>query len=421
MQIIQEEVEFRGANAEFYETRAREAILSGPAETGKTYTGLMKLHTLLLRYPGSQIALVRKVFRDLKTSALVTYRRDILKLQSFKEPHPQVRIYGGDNPEWFDYPGGSRLWIAGLDNPGKTLSSERDVIYIVQAEQLALEDWEYLMRCTTGRGSTMPYTQLLGDCNPAGPTHWILTRPTLQLLHSTHKDNPTLYDARGNLTKQGERTLRDLGSLSGARYKRLYLGQWAAAEGVIYDVFDKERHTAKSFEIPQDWPRIVGIDPFGDYIVALWLALDPKSRVWHVYREYAGPFGATTEGHALAIKELGAGEPIFFYVGGGPSERQARTDFTGYGIPLLKPMVSSVWAQIDRVYAMLKTGRLVIHENCKHVLSEITDYRRKTKNGVVIDGTIEDDEKYHSLSALRYAITGPEMPEEQTQIVYAPR
>ena len=417
----QQAVELRGDNAVFYETHAREAILAGPAESGKTFCGILKLHTLLLRYPGAQIALIRKVFTDLKTSALVTYRRDILKLQSFKEPHSYVRVYGGENPEWFDYPGGSRLWIGGLDNPGKTLSSERDVIYVVQAEQLMLEDWEYLIRCTTGRGAVMPYTQLLGDCNPGPPLHWILTRAGMQLLSSTHRDNPTLYDADGILTAQGERTLRDLSSMTGARYKRLYLGQWAAPEGVIYDVFDSERHKVKAFTIPKDWPRIVGIDPFGDCIAALWLALDPRGQVWNVYREYVVGFGATTEGHVKAIRELSENEPIFFYVGGGPSERQARADFTGYGVPLLPPAFGDVWAQIDRVYAMLKNNQLVIHDACPHLLSEITDYRRETKNGAVVEGTIFEKERWHCMDALRYALTGPEMPAEQQRVVYAPR
>ena len=212
-----------------------------------------------------------------------------------------------------------------------------------------------------------------------------------------------------------------LRNLSGARYKRLYLGQWAAPEGVIYDVFDKERHKVVHFGVPSGWPRIVGIDPFGDRVVALWLALDPRGQVWNVYREYVAPFGVTTEGHVKAIRDLSAQEQVFFYVGGGPSERQARADFNGYGVPLLPPAITDVWAQIDRVYAMLKNNKLVIHDSCPHLLSEITNYHRETKNGTVVDGTIANKNDFHCLDALRYALTGPEMPQEQSRIVYAPR
>jgi len=421
METIDQPVVLRGDNRRFYFSNEREVMLAGPAETGKTFVSLLKLHTLLSEHPGAQIAMVRKVFADIKSTALITYRRDILKLGSLKEPHPYVKIFGGESPEWFDYPNGARLWIGGLDNPGKTLSAERDVIYVNQAEQLSLSDWEYLMRCTTGRGAVMPYTQLLGDCNPAGAEHWILTRPTLRLYQSQHRDNPTLYHRDGTLTAQGQRTLRDLSSLTGARHKRLYLGQWAAPEGVIYDCFDSDVHKVRAFPIPATWPRIVGIDPFGDKVVALWLALEPQGQVWNVYREYVGDFGATTEGHVRAILEAGQGEPVFFYCGGGPSERQARVDFTGYGIPLLPPAITDVWAQIDRVYNSIKRGQLVIHDTCPHLLSEITNYHRETRGGVVLDGTISDKGNYHCLDALRYALTGPEMPAAQNRIVYQPR
>jgi hypothetical protein len=90
-------------------------------------------------------------------------------------------------------------------------------------------------------------------------------------------------------------------------------------------------------------------------------------------------------------------------------------------VPLLQPSIGDVWAQIDRVYALLKNNRLVIHDTCPRLLSEITDYHRETKNGAVIEGTIFGKASYHVLDCLRYACTGPEMPTEQTRIVYRPR
>ena len=406
-----------GEIAEFMQCRDPEVIISGPAETGKTLACCWMLHLMADKYPGAQLAMVRLTYKSMPGSVLQTFEKVI--------EGTGVVPFGGSRPDQYIYPNGSVIWLAGMDNPDKVLSSERDIIYVNQAEELSLEAWETLATRTTGRAGNMPYSQLIGDCNPAGEQHWILTRSTedkLTRFDTTHHDNPTLYDPRtGELTERGERSMQTLRNLSGARYKRLYLGQWAAPEGIIYDVFDHEQHKVKAFEIPREWPRIVGIDPFGDCVVALWLALDPRSQVWNVYREYVAPFGVTTEGHVKAIHELSAQEPIFFYVGGGPSERQARADFTGYGVPLLAPAISAVWSQIDRVYAMLKNNQLVIHDTCPHLLSEITEYHRETKNGAVVDGTIADKAKFHVLDSLRYAVTGPEMPAEQSRIVYAPR
>src|SRR5437667_262508 len=82
--------------------------------------------------------------------------------------------------------------------------SARDIIYINQAEQVSLQDWEYCITRTTGRGSVLPDCMLIGDCNPDAEDHWILKRESLRIFHSKHVDNPSLYDDNGELTEQGK-------------------------------------------------------------------------------------------------------------------------------------------------------------------------------------------------------------------------
>ncbi len=401
--------ELRGENLAFYQFRGREAIISGPAETGKTLTALLKLHTLLSKpaYSGMQATILRKVYRDIPGTVLRTYCRDILGVES-PTRSDIVKFYGGEKPEFATYPNGSRVWFGGLDNPGKTLSGERDVIFVPQAEQLSATDWQYLMRATTGRGAVMPYTQLLGDCNPGNKTHWILHRDQLRLFTSVHKNNPTLWDGT-QWTEQGQRTIADLQSFTGALYKRLYQGLWSAPEGMIYDIFDSDKHAITAFDIPAHWPRVVGIDPFGDNVAAVWLTYDPQNKTWIVYREHAEQFGVTMQEHTQKILDKTRGETIFYWCGGGPSERQPRTDMSAYGIPLLPPATGAVWTQIGTVKKMLKAGELFIHSTCAGLISEIGEYHRVTKNGEVQEGTIHNKGAYHLLDALRYAVTGPDM------------
>jgi len=398
--------------------RDPEVVLAGPADTGKTLACLYKLHNCANKYGGAQFSIIRKVKSDLEGTALRTFKRDFL------EPHaPYVSIYGGHRPEWFDYPNGSRIWVGGLDKPGKTLSAERDIVYVNQCEQISLTDWEYLTRVVTGRGAVMPYTQLVGDCNPASHTHWILSRrdqKRLSFFEATHKDNPQLWDHKSvGWTEQGKRRLDRLRNLTGTRYQRLYLGLWAPPEGAIYDVFDEDRHKVKSFPIPQLWPRFVGVDPFGAQIAALWVAFDIQNQVLNVYREYVAPFGITTPDHVKAILKMtqGARETIFAWVGGGPSERQWRTDWTGAGIPLLEPPITDVWAGIDRVYNLLKDFKLVIHDCCVNLLSEIGDYRRKLGRDGTPTESIENTNDFHCLDAARYIVSWLSQPATQRTVV----
>src|SRR5207253_2012608 len=100
--------------------------------------------------------------------------------------------------------------------------------------------------CVTGRGTTIAFPQIFGDCNPAGASHWIRERAKngkLTLLSATHKDNPALYDEAGNITQVGIARLAILEStLSGVRRKRLLEGIWATAEGAVFDTFDPAVH-----------------------------------------------------------------------------------------------------------------------------------------------------------------------------------
>jgi PBSX family phage terminase large subunit len=246
----------RGGALRLWDGTTHEAMLAGPAETGKTWACCLLVHRYLTEHPGAQALMLRKTFAALVPSAVQTYKRATGKVA---EP------YGGEKPEWFDYPNGSRLWVAGLDNPGKALSTERDIIYVNQAEELTLDDWETLSTRTTGRAAVMPFTRIFGDCNPRPPSHWIKHREGLELLESRHEDNPTLFTDNGALTEQGRKTMAVLDALTGVRKERLRYGRWRQAEGAVYEEWDRAVHVvsagkraevlaaAKSFVGGIDW------------------------------------------------------------------------------------------------------------------------------------------------------------------------
>ena len=77
------------------------------------------------------------------------------------------------------------------------------------------------------------------NCNPDSPYHWFklqwideLTKKKAIRIHFLMKDNPSL----------SEETLRRYDSMySGVFYLRYILGQWAMADGLVYDNFDREK------------------------------------------------------------------------------------------------------------------------------------------------------------------------------------
>jgi phage terminase large subunit len=298
-------------------------------------------------------------------------------------------------------------------------------VYVNQVEEISLKDWEYLISRTTGRAGHMPFAQMMGDCNPASPLHWIVSRKKegdLLFLEVSHRDNPEIYDqTTGVPTPEGEKRLSRLARLTGDRKKRLFYGLWAAPEGAIYSMFDEELHKVGHFPIPALWPRMVGVDPVGAYTAAVFLALDPESWTLHVYDEYYEPFGKSTPGHVRDVLEKTKNTTIFAWVGAALAERQARMDWQVAGIPLLEPPFADVWAGIDKVSDLLNEGRIVVHDNCVNLLNEIGSYKRTEIHGIATN-QIENKDSYHLLDALRYIVawlTTPN-PEGNQRIVYQP-
>lgn len=301
-----------GAVVDLWLSKAREIIIAGPAETGKTRGALEKLNLLLWKYPKSQAVMIRKRYTDMPGSCIQTWEKKVLG-GTLSDNGP-ITKFGGEKPQFYDYPHGSRLWVGGLDNPGKTLSSERDFAYINQAEELDLADWETLTTRVTGRAGNAPYSQMFGDCNPGPRTHWILERERegkLKLFHSRHEDNPVLFDPiTKEITPQGAITLSILDNLTGMRFARLRKGLWVSAEGLIYgDYYDPAIHHIAPFDIPPDWSRFRCID-FGlvHPFVCGWWAVDGDGRMFCYRQLYMT--GRTVATHAKQIKELTGKEKI---------------------------------------------------------------------------------------------------------------
>lgn len=270
-----------GGAFEFMVNHDPECVIHGPAETGKTLAACWKLHIIACKYPGAQLAIVRKTQKSVYGSVLQTFEKVIAGAP--------VNAYGGRKPERYEYSNSSVIWIGGMDNPDKILSTERDMIYVNQAEEFLLDDWEKLSTRTTGRGAVIPYPQLIGDANPAGSKHWMRTRAaagSLKFIQSVHEDNPTLFNPEtGKITKQGKKSIAILDKLTGVRKKRLRYGIWATAEGAIYDMFDVAIHV-KTRPIEEFETFYMAIDEgYKNPAVVLLVGEDSDQRL-HVIKEF---------------------------------------------------------------------------------------------------------------------------------------
>lgn len=125
------------------------------------------------------------------------------------------------------------------------------------------------------------------NCNPDGPYHWFKTEwidkcqdKRLFYLHFTMDDNLSL-------SKEIKDRYRHM--YSGVFYKRYILGLWAAAEGLIYDMFSEEKHVHSIIDIfPKliDGNRYVSCD-YGTQNATVFLLWNKGTDGrWYCTREY---------------------------------------------------------------------------------------------------------------------------------------
>lgn len=218
---------FRMAQAN---TLPREILLDGPAGSGKSLGAGHFVHWALSTYPGSRVCVARKTLTSLRQTWQVTFEEKVLW-----HTHPIVMSGGSRHTRThYDYPNGSELGLAGLDQPSRLFSSEWDIVLVVEAIELGLEEWELFHRAL--RNWKMPFQLLLGETNPGPSSHWLKKRCDEGVTHrmrSLHRDNPALTKAYLDGLDKG---------LSGARRERMYLGNWVAAEGLVWPEYDPTVH-----------------------------------------------------------------------------------------------------------------------------------------------------------------------------------
>lgn len=216
------------AQRTFYDSRAPELLYSGAMGAGKSRILCEKAWEVAKSYPGVTVGVFRKVAASLPATTLRTFQRDVMD---------RADLASRNKTEgWYELTNGSRIYFMGLDPdpltgvPSKVGSLDLGWAGVDEAVELAEGDW--IMLLGRLRDPRMPWHQLAAATNPGPPSHWLkerFTPPTAErvYVHATAFDNRFLPDdykaAIGNLPDT-------------AVGRRLGRGEWAAAEGVIYDL-----------------------------------------------------------------------------------------------------------------------------------------------------------------------------------------
>lgn len=372
-----------GTHRDFWRCRDRFVLCDGPSGTGKTRAVLEKVLLYAMKYPGVRVLLTRKTRVSMTETVLVTMEEFVLPEDS------PLRIGGPHRAGRTRYrlANGSELVLCGLDNPDRLMSSDYDMAVIFEATEATLDDWEKInTRLRHGRG---PYHQLVADCNPSAPHHWLkrlANDGTATRFASTHVDNPVVTDEY----------MAALDKLTGHRHARLRRGLWAAAEGLVFP--DLEAAFIEPWSELPDGRFAGGVDfGFNDPFAALGAWLTDEGQLYVYYERYLSR--TAMEVHAAALKAVHHG-PWF----ADPSRPDSIRDLRKAGLTVRKA-TNSILAGVDKVSARLAAGTLLISTACSSLREEGRVYRYpdNPKKGM---GEKPVDEFNHAMDALRYMVAG---------------
>ena len=243
-------------------------------------------------------------------------------------------------------------------------------------------------------------SRLWFNCNPAGPSHWFYRSWILEAekrnclrLHFTMEDNPSLTE---EIRQRYQRLY------TGVFYRRFILGQWAQAEGRVYDFFEPEMVKP----VPQG--------PFDKWYVSCdYGTVNPTSMglwgrcrgVWYRVKEFY--FSSrremrqmTDEEYAQALADL-AGERHLTAVIVDPSAASFIEVLRRKGWAVRKAD-NDVLSGIRLTSDCLKDGRIVICEGCADALREMDEYVWDLSSGAKDRVRKEHD---HAMDDMRYFVS----------------
>ena len=238
------------------------------------------------------------------------------------------------------------------------------------------------------------------NCNPAGPSHWFYKSWILEAaqrnclrLHFTMEDNPSLTEA----IRQ-----RYMRLYTGVFFRRFILGQWAQAEGRVYDFFEPEMVRPVPEGQFEQWYISCDYGTVNPTSMGLW---GMHNGVWYRVKEFyfnsrAAMRQMTDEEYARELKKL-AGERMITAVIVDPSAASFIEVLRRRGWRVQKAD-NDVLAGIRLTADALKEGRVVICEGCHDCLREIEEYVWDLRGGQKDQVKKEHD---HAMDDMRYVVS----------------
>ena len=386
---------------DFWNFKGRYRVCKGSRASKKSKTTALFFIYSMMKYPGANLLVIRKVYRTLKDSCFTDLKWAINRLQvneywDVKESPLEI-IY---------IPTGQKILFRGMDDPLKVTSITVETgnlcwAWIEEAYEINKEqDFNMLDESIRGKIEEPLYKQITLTFNPWNEQHWIKKR-----FFDTEDENimakTTNYMCNEWLDESDKKLFEDMKKNNPRRYQVAGLGEWGITDGLVYENWrELEFDWREILNKRQKAKAVFGLD-FGytnDPAAFFCGILDQEQKEIYVFDEIYQKGMQNTTIYSN-IEKLGFKKEIIV---ADSSEPKSIEHLRGLGLYRIKPSKKGK-DSINAGIQFIQDFKIFIHPRCVNFITEISNYAwDKDKFGKALNKPIDDFN--HLMDAMRYAL-----------------
>lgn len=367
----------------FWKSKHRYLVLKGGKASKKSTTAALRFIVNLMKYPLSNLLVVRNVQNTHYTSTYAQLKWAINRLGV--NEHWKATV----SPLELKYkPTGQRIIFRGFDDVDKLASTTVDVgylcwVWVEEAFELKSQaDFDRLdLSVPRGEIPEPLFKQTLLTFNPWSEKHWLkkrffdVQRADVLALTTNYMCNEFLDEVDREIYERMKKE-------QPRRYAVAGLGNWGISEGLVYDKwvnesFDKEY--LKSPDNPEAWKyrHVFGLD-YGytnDPTAFVAMAVNQIDKEIYIYDEHYEKRMQNDDIAAMIVKKGFQKERIR----ADSAEPKSNDDLRRLGITRIQPAAKGKDSILNGI-SRLQEYKLIVHTDCKNTIMELASYIWDSKN-----------------------------------------
>lgn len=393
----------------FWYDEKRYRVLKGGKGSKKSATTALNMIYRIMKYPESNLLVVRAVFnthRD-STFAQLKWAQEKLGVTHLWQNtvSPMEMIYK---------PTGQRILFRGFDDVLKLASTTVSKgylcwVWIEEAFEIRSENDFEKLDLSVPRGSVPShlFKQTTITFNPWSESHWLKKRffDTSQDSVSTYSTN---YLCNEFLDDTDRRVFEQMRDTNYRRYAVAGLGEWGVADGLIFEnfelldfCFDKKGNLLLKDKKIEHWRvrHFFGLD-YGytnDPTAFIAFAVCPDSKELYIYDEHYETKMLNCD-IAEMIKQKGFAKER---IRADCAEPKSNEDLRRLGITRIMPSVKGKDSILNGI-VQIQEYKIYVNTKCVNTFAELSSYCWKKDNGENVLNQPEDTNN-HLMDAMRYA------------------